>query len=175
MGLFINILNKMHYRLTAFCIASVILIVLAGWFVSYSSAKSPDSLFITITGKQIELKSLRGQPVIVTFWATDCPSCVQEIPEWIRLYQQYHAKGLEIIAINRYYDPPSHVVEMVQLKQIPYDVVLDLNGQHAEKFGNVQLTPTTFLLATNGTIVFSKIGLLDFANLSIEIEKLLKG
>jgi len=175
MGLFLNTTKAKFYRLTIFCMVSVFLIVLADWFENYSSTKAPDSLFTTLTGKQIDLKSLRGRPVIVTFWATDCPSCVQEIPDWIRLYQQYHAKGLEIIAINRYYDPPSHVVEMVQLKQIPYDVVLDINEQHAHDFGNVQLTPTTFLLAADGTFVFSKIGLVDFTYLGFQIEQLLKG
>lgn len=146
------------------------------WYLfSQTHALAPNLSFTTISGKKIELAQLKGNPVIVTFWATDCASCVKEIPDLIDLYQQFHPKGLEIIAITLYYDIPSHVVEMSKRFPIPYDVTLDLKGDYAKAFGQVELTPTTFLISPTGEIVLEKTGLFDVANMKQEIQQLLKG
>ncbi len=143
-------------------------------FFTNNTASYQQQQFTTITGATIKLSALLGKPVIVTFWATDCPSCIAEIPHWRALYQRYHPQGLEIIAIAMYYDPPSHVVSMTQAQQLPYPVVLDLHGQHAHAFGDVQLTPSTFLIAPDGSISFSQIGKLDFADLESRVDNHLK-
>jgi peroxiredoxin len=138
-------------------------------------AGTPDVAFTTITGKKIALKDLRGKPVVVTFWATDCPACMREIPHLVDLYAQYHKQGLEIIAIAMSYDPPNHVVTMTENQQLPYDVALDLTAELARSFGNVQLTPSTFLISPDGSFVLQKIGPFDIAEMKSRIELLLKG
>lgn len=139
------------------------------------STKAPDVTFTTITGKKIVLKDLRGKPVIVTFWATDCPACIKEIPDLIDLYMQYHKQGLEIIAVAMYYDPPNHVVTMTKDRQLPYDIALDLKTKHAHAFGNVQLTPSTFLISPDGLIVLKKTGAFEPEEMKTRIETLTKG
>ena len=136
---------------------------------------APDVTFMTLRGEKIALKSLRGKPVLVTFWATDCPSCVKEVNDFIDLYRQFHGKGLEIIAVAMYYDPPSHVVEMTQMKQIPYHVALDLRREHALAFSGVAFTPTTFLIDPAGRIVFNKVGLFNLKTMQQRIQQLLQG
>lgn len=131
---------------------------------------APLATFTTITGDTFSLTDFRGKPVLITFWATDCASCVKEIPHLISLYDRYHAQGLEIIAVAMYYDLPSHVVEMSRDKQIPYQVVLDLKAQHARAFGQVQLTPTTFLISPNGQLVSKTIGAVTLTELQNQIE-----
>jgi len=131
--------------------------------------------FTTLTGESIAWPSLRGRLVLVAFWATDCPSCIAEIPHLVELYRRYHQQGLEIIAIAMYYDPPSHVVEMAQAKQLPYPVVLDLDGRHARAFGDVNLTPTTFLIDRDGNVVSRTTGLVDQSDMWARIEQLSKG
>ncbi len=139
------------------------------------TAKAPDVTFTTITGKKIDLKALRGKPVIVTFWATDCPGCINEIPLLIDLYKQYHERGLEIIAVAMYYDPPNHVVALTDNQQLPYHVALDLKADHAHAFGDVQLIPSTFLISPDGLIAFKKTGALDPAEIKTRIETFTKG
>lgn len=139
------------------------------------SIKSPDVTFTTITGKKIALKELRGKPVIVTFWATDCPGCIKEIPHLIDLYTQYHKQGLEIIAVAMYYDPPNHVVTMTEDHQLPYNVALDLKAEHAHAFGDVQLIPSTFLISPDGLITLKKTGAFDPAEMKARIETLTLG
>lgn len=154
----------------------ILLIVTLFFLLSLlSSSKVPDSTFTTITGKKIALHQLRGKPVLVTFWATDCLSCINEIPHLVDFYSQYHHLGLEIIAIAMIYDPPSRVVAMTQAKQIPYDVVLDLKSEHAQAFGPVQFTPSTFLISPQGIVVIKKIGLFDPVEMKTQIENHLKG
>ena len=138
-------------------------------------ATAPDVTFTTLTGEKIALNGLRGKPVIVTFWATDCPSCIEEIPDLIALYQQYHALGLEMIAVAMYYDPPNHVVDMTHAKQLPYNVALDLKSEHAKAFGGIMFTPYTFLIAPDGSVVKAEIGHFDLAKMKTTIESLLKG
>ena len=142
---------------------------------SKTITSAPDVTFTTITGKKIALKDLRGKPVMVTFWATDCPSCVKEIPHLIDLYTQYHARGLELIAVAMYYDPPNHVVDMTKARQLPYDVALDLKSELARDFGDVMLTPSTFLIAPDGSVTLRKTGIFDLAEMKTRIESLLKG
>lgn len=139
------------------------------------SLKAPDISLTTITGKKIDLTALKGKPVIVTFWATDCPGCIKEMPHLIDLYQQFHPKGLEIIAVTMYYDIPSHVVAMAKAKQLPYDIALDLSAEHAKAFGQVELTPSTFLISPKGNIVMQTTGLFNMMDMKRNINKLLKG
>lgn len=154
-------------------IGTVVLAFILAWagfsLTRHLEKTVPDSVFTTITGAKTDLKTLRGKPVLITFWATDCPSCISEIPHLSSLYQKFHHRGLELFAIAMYYDPPSHVVNMVQLKQLPYPVVLDLTAKHAQAFGNVQLTPTTFLVAPDGAIAQQITGQIDLADMQARI------
>jgi peroxiredoxin len=141
-------------------------LVLAAWLawqaVLRLSGAAPDVTFTTITGKQVALRAWRGKPAIVTFWATDCPSCMLEIPHLIDLYRQFHPQGLEIMAVAMAYDPPHHVVALTRERQLPYDVALDLNSAHALAFGNVQFTPTAFLIGPEGKIAEKSVGVFDY-------------
>jgi len=166
-------MNTKH-RLPGLLLLLLISIVLS-MGCSKTITSAPDVTFTTITGKKIALKDLRGKPVVVTFWATDCPSCIEEIPDLIDLYTRYHATGLEMIAVAMYYDPPNHVVDMTKARQLPYNVALDVNSKHAEAFGGVMFTPSTFLIAPDGSVVKKEIGLFDSAKMKTTIESLLKG
>lgn len=134
---------------------------------------APTVTFMTIQGKKIALTELRGKAVLVTFWATDCPSCIKEVADFITLYQQFHPRGLEIIAVAMYYDPPSHVVEMTKMKQIPYFVALDLRAELAKAFGFIEFTPTTLLINPQGQIIFKQVGLFNLNAMKNTLQQLL--
>ena len=164
----------MAQKLTGLCLAIVVILLLA-MNRPHSLVTAPELTVTTITGQRIDLKALRGKPVIVTFWATDCPSCIKEIPYLLELYQAYHVRGLELLAIAMYYDPPSHVLAMSEAQHLPYPVVLDLKADYAKAFGQVALTPTTFLIAPDGSIALQYIGLFDTQAMQNAIETFLKG
>lgn len=160
------------YRLIFLASLLLILAFISKDLLKHLDSKAPDETFTTIKGKNIALKELRGKSVIVTFWATDCPACIKEIPDFIDLYKQYHKQGLEIIAVAMYYDPPNHVVTLTEERQLPYDVALDLKAEHAQAFGDVQLIPSTFLIAPDGSFALKKTGAVDPVEIKALIEKL---
>jgi thiol-disulfide isomerase/thioredoxin len=160
-------------------IIALLLLVAAAtaiWFKSQTPKlpKIPPSVeFATITGERITLKQLRGKVVIVTFWATDCASCLKEIPHLIDLYTRYHTRGLEIIAVAMSYNPPNHVLDMAHAKQLPYPIALDLYGDNSHAFGDVSLTPSTFLIAPDGSLVWQTVGQFSLNDMKTRLVTLL--
>ena len=132
---------------------------------------APASAFTTLEGKTLTLDELRGKVVLVNFWATSCPGCVKEMPDMVEIYKQYKDRGFEIIAVAMSYDPPNYVQSFVQTRQLPFPVALDVNGEHARAFGNVQLTPTTFIIGKDGRILEQKLGEIDFVRLKALLDR----
>lgn len=137
----------------------------------YEKSKINNIVFTTIHGKEISMRSLRGKVILVSFWATDCKSCVKEMPDLIKTYQQYQPKGLEIIAIAMPYDPPAQVVNFVTQKDIPFPVMHDSYAEMSEKFGGVKLTPTAYIYNKEGKRIQRAIGALNFTKLHALLDK----
>lgn len=72
------------------------------------------------------------------------------------------------------YDPPSYVVNFVNTRKVPYDIAIDNTGNVAKSWGEVQLTPTSYLVNKRGEIVKRYVGEPNFAELHQLIESLLK-
>ena len=156
-------------------IALILLGAIAYLWLAPSGARQAPSIELTIIdGRKISLDSLRGKPILVTFWATSCPGCIKEMPHLVELYNELHKDGLEIIGIAMPYDRPDHVLEMVRQKKLPYPIALDIKGEAVRAFGNVRLTPTSFLVAPDGRIVKHKIGEMDMQQLHQQIVELLE-
>ena len=143
------------------------------WFSPAGVKPAPEYTFKIVDGSSISLASLRGRPVIISFWATSCPGCIKEMPHLIELYHDYAKKGLEIIGVAMAYDPPNHVMEMRKRKNIPYPVSLDIDSSAAKSFGDISLTPTSILISPNGQIVMQKIGEMDMKQLRQQIQTML--
>ncbi len=139
------------------------------WLTPSSLSFAPDVALKIIDGRKIELKKLKGQPVLVTFWATTCAGCVKEMPHLVALYKELAPQGLEIVGVAMSYDPPNQVLEMSKRKQIPYPIALDIDGSVANAFGKVMITPTSFLIAPDGTVVKHKIGEMDMEKIRDDI------
>ncbi len=110
---------------------------------------------------------------MVNFWATSCTTCVAEMPELIATYNKYKARGYDTVAVAMSYDPPSYVVNFAQTRQLPFKVAIDNTGAVAKAWGDIQLTPTTFLVNKRGEIVKRYVGAPNFAELHQLVEKLL--
>jgi peroxiredoxin len=131
------------------------------WKTSVGLEQAPDITVVTTTGERIPLASMRGKPLLVTFWATTCPSCMKEIPHLTDLYRELSPRGLKVIGIAMFYDPPNRVLAVQKSHNIPYIIGLDIDARVARAFGNVKLTPTTFLIASDGRVVYRKTGSID--------------
>ncbi len=134
---------------------------------------APESTFVLLDGSTLTTSDLRGKVTLVNFWATTCVSCVKEMPMLASTYNKYREQGYETIAVAMSYDPPAWVLNFAQTRQLPFRVALDNTGEIAKNWGDVQLTPTTYLVDKQGRIVKRYIGEPEIRALHQLIEKLL--
>jgi peroxiredoxin len=138
-----------------------------------SQSAAPSSTFVLLDGTQQTTQDLRGKVVLVNFWATSCVTCVAEMPELVSTFEKYRARGYETLAVAMSYDPPSYVVNFAQTRKLPFKVAIDNTGAVAKAWGDVRITPTTYLVNKRGEIVRTYVGAPDFAQLHQLIEQLL--
>ena len=138
-----------------------------------SAEPAPASSFVLLDGSTLTSAQLQGKVSLVNFWATSCTSCVAEMPELIATYNKFKGRGYETLAVAMSYDPPSYVVNFAQTRQLPFKVAIDNTGSLARDWGDVKLTPTTFLVNKRGEIIKRFVGTPNFVELHQLIEKLL--
>jgi len=150
-------------------IIGVVLLVLLGllYLSSQTKEKMPDVTFVNLKGEKISSQDLRGKVVMVNFWATSCATCVAEMPEMAATYKQFHAQGLEFVAVAMKYDPANYVLNYAETRQLPFHVSLDVNGDLAKAFGEVKLTPTTYVIDKKGNILKRYVGQPSFEELHL--------
>ena len=135
---------------------------------------APQSTFVLLDGSKKTTADLQGKVTLVNFWATSCVTCVAEMPKIISTYDKYKGKGYETMAVAMSYDPPSYVVNYTETRKLPFKVAIDNTGAVAKAWGDVQLTPTSYLVNKKGEIVKRFVGEPDFAELHKLIEQLLQ-
>jgi peroxiredoxin len=153
--------------------AAAVLAIGAVLYLGAGGDAAPQSTFVLLDGSSKTTADLKGRVTLVNFWATSCVTCVAEMPKIIATYDKYQSKGYDTLAVAMSYDPPSYVVNYAQTRKLPFKVAIDNTGAVAKAWGDVQLTPTTFLVNKRGEIVKQFIGEPDFAQLHQLIEKLL--
>ncbi|MGF6531015.1 MULTISPECIES: peroxiredoxin family protein [Paraburkholderia] len=147
-------------------------IAIAGYFAFNGQQHVPDATFTLLSGQKVSTADLKGKVYLINFWATNCDTCVQEMPKMVDTYNRFKGKGLEFVAVAMNYDAPMYVVNYSQTRRLPFKVAMD-DGSAAKQFGNIQLTPTTFLVAKDGTILKRYVGEPQFAELDQLLEKAL--
>ena len=146
---------------------------LLGWQAFDARGPAPSVAYTLLDGKTAQLEALRGKVVLVNFWATSCTTCVKEMPDIIATHDRFKARGYETLAVAMHYDPPAYVANFAESRKLPFGVAIDNTGSIAKAFGDVRLTPTTFLIDKRGAIVKRYVGEPDFAALHALVEQLL--
>jgi peroxiredoxin len=165
-------MKKPIAQISAF--VAVIAIAVAGYFAIFSAPNAPDVRFTDLNGQSISTADLRGKVVLVNFWATSCVTCVHEMPQIVETYNKYRALGFETIAVAMSYDPPNYVLHYAEKNALPFKVALDTKGDLAKSFGDIRLTPTTFIIDKRGQVVKQYLGQPNFAQLHALLEAKLK-
>jgi peroxiredoxin len=118
-------------------------------------ARAPDFTATTLDGETIILDELRGQPVVLNFWATWCGYCRYQMP-FLQAASEEKANEMEFIGIN-IRENIDKVRQVIEYEGIDYTIVLDGNGAVANSY-NVRPIPATFFLDEQGIIKQIKIG-----------------
>ena len=153
--------------------ALVLALAAVGYATISSSEAAPDVTFISLAGDKVSTQGLRGKVVMVNFWATSCTTCVKEMPQMVETYNKFKGQGLEFVAVAMKYDPPNYVINFTATRKLPFTVALDSGGDLAKAFGDVTLTPTTFVIGKDGKILKRYVGEPEFAELHALLQKAL--
>jgi peroxiredoxin len=135
--------------------------------------KAPNFSLKTQDGKVIELAKLNGKVILLNFWATWCPPCRAEIPDFIELYNSYKSKGFEIIGIALDEDGWSKVNPYIKEAKINYPIVIGTEKE-VKQYGGIEAIPTSFIIDKNGYIAGKQVGFLPKDALEQKLKSLLK-
>lgn len=130
---------------------------------------APDFALQTLDARTVDVTSLRGNVVLINFWATWCGPCRLEMP----VFQQYHERygdRLKILAVNAD-ETPEEVRAFVDELGFTFDVLLD-PGQQVGDLYRVRVFPTTFLVDEEGTVRVQHLGIMDESQLTNYLEDL---
>jgi peroxiredoxin len=154
--------------------AALALGVAASFAFQGGEPSAPEVRFATLSGESFATSDLRGKVVLVNFWATSCVSCVQEMPKMIETYRKFAPRGYEMVAVAMSYDHPNQVAQFANSRDLPFKVALDTDGKIAKSFGDIRITPTTFVLDRQGRVLKRYLGEPDWAEFHDLLDKALR-
>ena len=161
--------------LLRFLFITAISISLSACSDALSTTQAPAFSGQSLNGDTIHSDALQGKVTLVKFWATDCTTCVAQMPDNIQYYNQYHDQGFDIIAVAMKHDPLEYVRNFTEARQLPFTVVSDKDGAISQAFGDIRMTPTAFLIDKKGRVVKRYVGNYDKAAFTQTLEKALAG
>ncbi|MFQ5946917.1 MAG: peroxiredoxin family protein, partial [Anaerolineae bacterium] len=121
---------------------------------------APDFVSRTADGKPVSLAALRGRVILLTFWATWCPPCREEMPAFEQLHRDLARKGLAVLGINAQ-ESAELCQRFAKELDLTFPLVLDPKGRIHKAYGVIGL-PSTFLIARDGRAVARAIGERDW-------------
>lgn len=137
-------------NLAVWLVASLVLALAATPALAFSIKDSK--------GKVHRLEDYKGQWVLVNFWATWCPPCLEEIPDLVALHDNKKNK-LVVIGIAMDYKNPKQVLDFADQQMISYPIVLG-NQEIVAQIGQLRGLPTTYLYNPQGKVVAYNVGAL---------------
>nr|TXF83063.1 TlpA family protein disulfide reductase [Alkalicoccus halolimnae] len=111
----------------------------------------------------LSLHELRGNFVVVNMWATWCPPCREEMPDFVRFYEEYKDEGVEMIGVNMTASEKNKEVvhQFVDDFNIPFHTLLDEEGIMEEAY-NVYVMPSTYIIDPDGRMVMNRPGYISY-------------
>lgn len=132
----------------------------------------PFSLPAAVDGTVVTSEHYRGKAMLVTFFATWCPPCLQEIPTLKELHTKFYQQDFAVVALSVDEGGPSVVAQLVRQASINYPVLM-ADKRTTQDFGNIVALPTSFLVNKSGHVVKKYPGFVPRNLLEKDIESLL--
>lgn len=133
---------------------------------------APDVAMTDFDGKRFELADYRGTPLVVNFWASWCPSCVAEMPDFEKVHRAVGGK-VEFLGIN-HSDAPESAERLAKDTGVTYRLARDQQGEVFQAFGALGM-PTTVFIDADGNVIDLVVGQLTAEGLMDYIERSFPG
>jgi thiol-disulfide isomerase/thioredoxin len=128
---------------------------------------------VLLNGKPVSLDQLKGKVVMVNFWATWCPTCRAEMPQWQKFYDAYKDKGFELIALSIDEDE-KELRSVAKERGFTFPVAWRYDDKTDDNFGDIIGTPTLYIVDKTGKVAWMKRGRVTYAQLQEIVDPLLK-
>ncbi len=165
---------KILVGLVAALLASLAIAAIAAVASFTITRPAPEVKFNPLTGETFATSDLRGKVVVVNFWATWCPDCVKEMPKLVDTHRKFAARSYETVAVAVRQDKAEDLARFTAQHALPFRIAFDRSGEIAREFGNVRITPTTFVIDKNGKIVRKYVGEPNWSELHQLLERELR-
>ena len=124
---------------------------------------APDFTLNDLSGRPVQLSSLRGKVVLVNFWATWCPPCREEVPSLVRMNQALQGKPFQLLAVSIDEGGKGAVTDFFKKGGVTLPALLDTDGAVSRRYGTTGV-PETFVIDTKGVIMKKVVGAMDWSS-----------
>ena len=135
--------------------------------------KAPNFALLDLKGDLVKLTHFKGKVVLVNFFATYCPPCRYEIPDFVKLQKELGPKGFQVIGISVDENGEKILPYFVKQLNINYPILL-ATSKVIRDYGNVYALPQSFLIGRDQSIIKHFTGMITEHELRPLIEKALK-
>ncbi len=123
-------------------------------------AEAPDFVLKDVEGKTVTLRQFRGNPVVLTFWASWCPACRAELPSLEALHVRMAKQGGVVLGVNGG-EPLERVKALMSKLNLTFPMALDMEGKVHALYG-IRQYPVTFIIDRYGRLVDRHVGPRDW-------------
>ena len=161
---------KMIRRKVFLLVVGVLL--MANW-ASAAGTMPQFALSSAVDGNEVSSDTFKGKVLLVTFFATWCPPCIQEIPTLKKLQEELQSQNFSVVGLSVDEGGAKVVAKLVKRQKINYPVLMADEGT-AQKFGGIPGIPTSFLINRQGNVVKSYPGYVPHKLLKRDIEAVME-
>ena len=125
-----------------------------------------------IDGNEFRMADYRGKIVVINFWATWCPQCEDEIPEFEEIWRELGGQGIQFVGVAMN-DTTAAVTDVAQKQNITFPLIVEDESRITSAYG-VTGVPETFVIDAEGNVAYLHIGVVDAETLMSELAELMK-
>ncbi len=136
------------------------------------SGEAPDFKLAAVDGSMVSLSDYSGKVIVVDFWATWCPPCLEMIPVLSKLHRQYANKGLVVLGVSLDQEGLDVLGAFVHENMIPYKILMG-DKRITRAFGGISSIPTLYIIDREGRLVRKLAGYHSFSELEEQVKRYL--